>query len=25
VKFADEGNTDIVGATLSYAINRFAS
>jgi hypothetical protein len=25
VKFSDEGNTDIVGTTLSYAINRFAS
>jgi hypothetical protein len=25
VKFDDEANTDIVGATLSYAINRFAS
>jgi hypothetical protein len=25
VKFADEGNTDVVGATLSYAINQIAS
>lgn len=25
VKFADEGNSDVVGATLSYAINQFAS
>ncbi|MBS3933699.1 MAG: hypothetical protein KGZ35_05025 [Truepera sp.] len=25
VKFDDERNTDVVGATLSYAINRFAS
>lgn len=25
VKFSDESNTDIVGATLSYAINQFAS
>lgn len=25
VKFDDEGNTDIVGATLSYAINRYSS
>ncbi len=25
VKFADEGNIDVVGATLSYAINQFAN
>ncbi len=25
VKFADIGNTDVIGATLSYAINHFAS
>jgi hypothetical protein len=25
VKFAEEGNTDVVGATLSYAINRFTA
>ena len=24
VKFASEGNTDVVGATLSFAINQFA-